>query len=622
MLSHSTIQSFLCALFLPSRYTDSPRISHVRHLTVQASPLYKPTNGIEAYSRSSLYTIHQKLPDVLRNFPELTTFTLKDTLILHQADASVLFKALKLIRPKKARLEIRMWDLYDSPVGQDLIAAICPSIDSPMTRVVSTAAAVALNRATQPMRDAGRSLMQEAWRDALFRGGELEFPQWWTEPPRADPPAAGAGANLVALGGHHQALLHAMSLAGMGPGPNGPMFVPFPVMPPQQLPPPPHNHGPSTAPTQPATTAQTTMSIDIHSDDVNLPAPSSPQPTSRSSRLANRAIPQALTTTRRQLDRIANAQRSRTDHLYVPSTAPSSVRSTPSIVIIDDAITAIPTSTTVQTPTVPPPNTTGLGYMNRVRLSTWRPPQTRLSPRPQTRSPQASASRRSDEIAAGQSDVALPGMTSYHLAHHMRGELVDLLENHWTPYTQAFSFVAFDPLASLIVRAPQLDLWTRVTVPHVRVHLPRGCNSLAVFKGAKETARDRQRNRRNNDDGTEPQAANIDESEEEANRVVGGDGMGGDLVHEDIRLLEIEVNTLAEMSDDVWIRCGDQLPPQVCRILVGEQDWRDLRIGRSFRRPAFPPSNIQSPFPSPIFGHPFLSSLLPTSSHFERDDRD
>ena len=167
------------------------------------------------------------------------------------------------------------------------------------------------------------------------------------------------------------------------------------------------------------------------------------------------------------------------------------------------------------------------------------------------------------------------GRTSFSLAHYMRHLLEKLVKTHWSPRLEALYIEAMDPLASLIVRAPRLDLWTRMAVPHIRVHLPRGCNSLAVFKGAAENARDRRR-RRNGEDYVVVPPGQVDENK---GRVVGGDGMGGDLVHETNRLFEIEVNTIAEMQDEVWIHCGDQLPPQVCRILVGDQDWSNVVAG-------------------------------------------
>jgi hypothetical protein len=62
--------------------------------------------------------------------------------------------------------------------------------------------------------------------------------------------------------------------------------------------------------------------------------------------------------------------------------------------------------------------------------------------------------------------------------------------------------------------------------------------------------------------------------------IVGGDGFGGDLVHPDNKLFEIEVNTVKEMTDELWTQAGSQLPPQVCRILTGSSDWAEVVIGK------------------------------------------
>lgn len=199
-----------------------------------------------------------------------------------------------------------------------------------------------------------------------------------------------------------------------------------------------------------------------------------------------------------------------------------------------------------------------------------------------------------------------------------RALLRTLLEGTWAGKLQAFSFVALDPLASMIVRSPQLDLWPHVSVPHIRVHLPRGVNSLAVFMGMKEESRHRAR--RNGaasdgppdptDTGHEPigftaasqasvaatVSAVIDPDAPApagaaptygdarpsivTDFIVGGDGFGGDLVHPDNKLFEIEVNTVKEMTDELWTQAGSQLPPQVCRILTGSSDWAEVVIGK------------------------------------------
>jgi hypothetical protein len=191
-----------------------------------------------------------------------------------------------------------------------------------------------------------------------------------------------------------------------------------------------------------------------------------------------------------------------------------------------------------------------------------------------------------------------------------RALLRTLLEGTWASKIKAFSFVALDPQASMIVRPPRLDFWPNIAVPHIRVHLPRGVNSLAVFMGAKEMNRRRARQDRtdlvaaegtahapvdltgDNEDATVVSAAAGTEGAPAppgappvypdsrpapvTDFIVGGDGFGGDLVHPENRLFEIEVNTIKEMTDDLWNQAGSQLPPQVCRILVGSSDWRNI----------------------------------------------
>jgi hypothetical protein len=242
------------------------------------------------------------------------------------------------------------------------------------------------------------------------------------------------------------------------------------------------------------------------------------------------------------------------------------------------------------TPSVPPPRPTARGFIP-AGMGFW-PRTARARPVASvsslaTTNTSASAGSATQTTAQLATVPAQPAITlnlnrggvdlgpSHHLAHEMRRLLSDLVSQHWAPTLQALSIVTADPLASFIIRAPRLDLWTQMPVPHIRVQLPRAVNSLAVFKGAKELQRDRLRARRRAGadlDLTPRQTAEI-------NRVVGGDGSGGDLLHEMTRLFEIEVNTMQEMMDDVWMYCGDQLPPQVCRILAGEQQWRDVHAG-------------------------------------------
>ena len=190
---------------------------------------------------------------------------------------------------------------------------------------------------------------------------------------------------------------------------------------------------------------------------------------------------------------------------------------------------------------------------------------------------------------------------NYAVAHVMRHRLQLLIMRNWAERLQAFSFVAFDPMASLAVRAPHLDFWVNIPIEHIRVHLPRGVNSLAIFKGPKENERDQvesletarqqlpsfgvnntNNNTNNNNTTTATNMLDPSGSAAQENRVVGGDGTGRGLVHPSNTLFEIEVNTTKEMMDDMWNRAGSELPPQVCRILAGEQDWSNVIPGMPY----------------------------------------
>ncbi|ORX35958.1 hypothetical protein BD324DRAFT_629658 [Kockovaella imperatae] len=207
-------------------------------------------------------------------------------------------------------------------------------------------------------------------------------------------------------------------------------------------------------------------------------------------------------------------------------------------------------------------------------------------------------------VPAPQGTIANPGRLPPHLAVHaprakdlphiIRDALYQLLESHWMPHLQALSLVALDPMASIVATAPRLDFWNRVAVPRIRVHLPRGINSLAVFKGSKEVLRERRSRDRLDAPqnqaplpvvpaGLRPQQQPQEETPDTTNDhlIVGGDGQGGGLIHESNRLFEIEVNSQDEMDDLSWIHAGDQLPPQACRILAGVHDWNDVPVGQS-----------------------------------------
>jgi len=178
------------------------------------------------------------------------------------------------------------------------------------------------------------------------------------------------------------------------------------------------------------------------------------------------------------------------------------------------------------------------------------------------------------------------------LASAIRKQMLHLIENTWSPTLQAFSLVTLDPLASIIAQSPQLDFWVNIPVPHIRVRLPRSINSLAIFKGTAENARDRSRLYARSirpviqalPDANAHTTFLRDQypQSEVVDPIVGGDGSGGGLVHPNTRLFEVEVNTIREMMDDMWNQAGAELPPQVCRILTGTQDWSEVGLRKSF----------------------------------------
>jgi hypothetical protein len=212
--------------------------------------------------------------------------------------------------------------------------------------------------------------------------------------------------------------------------------------------------------------------------------------------------------------------------------------------------------------------------------------------------PQASTAVYHAENATGPSTDILPLIQELvvtesrrhpaRLASAIRKQMLHLIENTWSPTLQAFSLVTLDPLASIIAQAPQLDFWVNIPVPHIRVQLPRSINSLAIFKGTAENARDRSRLYARSirpvvEDYRDANAHTTSLRDQYPQTqvvepIVGGDGSGGGLVHSNTRLFEVEVNTIREMMDDMWNQAGAELPPQVCRILTGTQDWSEVGL--------------------------------------------
>ncbi|WVW82281.1 hypothetical protein I302_104287 [Kwoniella bestiolae CBS 10118] len=664
-VGYKAITPFIAALGGPPRYTDLPYKDYIKHFTVRASPIIPSTEFSAFYSgrknpdvgtsNVAPYTIHPSFDTLMGILPELSTFTLKDTLILHQADASLLFHGLRYINPKKARLEFRMWDLYDSPYGQDIIGATRGGVYNSYGSKPSILPSPDLSSHRNTHEVTGVAI-QKNWRDALYNATELDLPPWWIEPSRPEAPAP-----IMPLGpwGAAPALLanQPINLASrLPPQTQASTQIPniLPNPPTLPAPPPaPAQHSPSiTIPSNllgdPGTQQiyrRIRQLVDSRSSDSQGPALSQ-----TSSSATTLSTPFASTAGNQVVTDLSSA------HMLVPqdhepgdsadnpldftgwelsdsededelSTRPSSISSPDLRLLGSSRYSYLRATSSLDTnSTAAPPRDTSRDIgpswyrptpsrgvpVNQASTSTSivtrsAPSNTAMIqatvPAPQQRSQAFALSdytgRRHSPV--GQNNIAVgtrigpggvplahaPGMTWHLLAHHIRALLLELIREIWTPRLQALSVVALDPLASLTVRAPQLDFWTQINVPHIRVHLPRSINSLAVLKGAKEVARDRARRRREgeHDDVTTvvPPLGPVNNQPEgeDDHKIVGGDGSGNDLINEEVRLFEVEINSMEEMRDEVWIRFGDQLPPQLCRILAGEHDWRDVSFGHT-----------------------------------------
>ena len=656
VVSHKTIPAFARSVKEASLYLngDFPKSCLVRHLTIRPSPIVpsaelpKKAHGAGGSAQATSYTVHPQLKDALSPLRDLQSFTLKEAMILHQPDAAVLFSALSVIAPKKARLEFRMWDLNDSSLGEELLSMTQASSYSSLARYANRALGTTVgDRNARVSHDTYRQPLLEAWRDALLKGTEFEAPTWWLEGPGDNNNGNGAAGQVPAV-------------AHAGPA----MLVPPPIPPSSIGPPGPHI--PNAARFEPVDPLgedeRRAMYYTAYREPVGEPIGElrgrelgrnvhlSPIPQSRHSLEMRSAMPSvgpssndedaSSTASTPHSPRPAHAQlqaphnpigglrseEQETSELMDETVAAPSAAQRSHIAASARQSQAIRGVSRGTLPPVIPNHRTQTNvplvlHEGHVRGSV---------PPPRPRSPRSNAEhsrlrRRMPHLdhtpfiarpspAAGvegseRSSLSThdAGLTSHPLAHRVREQLRELL-GHWTPALQALSIVAFDPLSTLIVRAPQLDFWTSVAVPHIRVQLPRACHALGIFQGTREAARARQRLREAEEgqvinpiqqawaqvqalallQGQSPpstltpaQIQVLSAAQFEEERLVGGDGNGGGLVNEDVKLFEIEVNTRLEMGDDVWIRYGHQLPPQVCRILAGapEHDWSSVPLG-------------------------------------------
>ncbi|KAK8865917.1 hypothetical protein IAR55_001065 [Kwoniella newhampshirensis] len=650
-IGYKNIKPFISSVCLPSRYTGLPKHTFIKHLTVRPSPpvpalefsawhsdsTHRELLGIS--SDTAPYTIHTSFLDLMRLVPELRSFTLKDTLVLHEADASLLFAGLSLIKPQKARLEFRMWDLYDSPFGQDLIAASSAGLHT--AHVGRPLGNTFTNRASRdPPND--RLSAQEDWRDALHHNTELDLPTCWINNTRVHNGAAAAHAPTTLPIAPPPPLMPAPQLAA--PTFTASVDTYYPHLLPRQA---------NAAPSYPVPTSQ--MTVQHSSERAASPIRSTLSPVGPAVNGGDGRPPNAI-------DAIATDPSG--SPIHSQSTIADPFTSPPSVTMNRANVTHVQepalSQHTAHVPQFQPLHshaTTSPTLFTAVESAasshSMLASQSGRSAARSTKTICAASHKRPlhpEQKHTGRLPPDVPGfvddegismtssrgVVSYQLAHHMRGLLSDLITNHWQPRIRAFSFVAHDPLATLIVRAPALDFWPQIAVPHIRVHLPRGLNPLTIFRGPKELSAARARRERESvaqNARAQRQArmtalrqqrrtgtADID-----PDRVVGGDGFGGGLLHDTVRLFEIEINTMSEMWDDIWINHGSQLPPQLCRIPADLLSWRDLAPDDgllSFIHVDGSPNDSPSTsvFNSPIFSFATLDSDGEDLGEEEHDD--
>ncbi|WVF70599.1 hypothetical protein IAT40_005391 [Kwoniella sp. CBS 6097] len=746
-IGYNAVEPFIAAL----TSSNGDKRECIRHLTIRPTPLVpskqfaafhavkgqtKDSDHNRATHNMTPYTIHASFVYLMSLLPELTSFTLKDTLVLHQSDAQLLFGGLRFIHPRKIRLEIRMWDLNDSPVGQDIMAAtrghaFTTSVSGKIIDVLPP------DPPSHPLSDDPVHGIIGAWKEALYKDKELDLPTWWTEtpifnhPPQPPqpPPNSVFGPDLDQYLGNSQNSRTLWPYIAPGQITRNTLSAPALSQWDYVGDPRPAQAGSNSNPQQSRPTiphdpraASSSSSADpASSSSAQHPArPADNVPGARRHRhldLLQMTDPDTMSPGQASLlNAIANPPTLETGAALELDTDTDSSIDDDLMRFAEDVLSDNDVddhssdaanddghpadglrSGTTGTTSATGPEANVASSINQVRAAqassneharrtgarnfraSWAESRfvygqgtangsssTQLESRPSTSAssstsvPSVPASNPHTRKSANASrTVSVPpappsmiggirvttsqGLHSHALAHYMRGLLLLLIRERWAPRLQALSFVAHDPLASLIARAPELDFWTQTPVPHIRIHLPRGCNSLAVFKGTREVARDRSRHRRaginqgNQIQGVQvqgnldvviigaphaapapmAQSANdpqIDEAELDELGVVGGDGSGGELINEEVRLFEIEINTTAEMRDDVWIRCGNQLPPQLCRILAGEHDWRDVsfsHINDTYSPPHSeyvpPASPDTSDFDSPTFSFVSLS---------------
>jgi hypothetical protein len=167
-LSHDSIDRFIDNVHKPCSYMMlDTKVSLVRHLTVRPTPI-RPNVHPSSWARDLATYVNPSFNHLMRLFPTLQTFVLKDCLITNRHDALLVFDALPMIMPKKARLEIRMTEPTWLDSERDPAAVTRPDT-VPLPRLAGY----------RSLRDQG---VAGQWRDAFFDDTQVQLPQEWLDP--------------------------------------------------------------------------------------------------------------------------------------------------------------------------------------------------------------------------------------------------------------------------------------------------------------------------------------------------------------------------------------------------------------------------------------------------------
>lgn len=143
------------------------------------------------------------------------------------------------------------------------------------------------------------------------------------------------------------------------------------------------------------------------------------------------------------------------------------------------------------------------------------------------------------------------------IVHVLRKEVTTLFKSYWQGNTSALSLVPADHFSSNIFLDSELKILGDLRFPHLRLSVPQDVSAVGVFHSHQASV------------GNVRQGF---QRESESLTAL-------DLLHEDVKLFEVEVASKEDMRDERWTEEAAHLPPQLCRIFKGQRDWEMVEFG-------------------------------------------